>query len=176
MLGSRHDTIKFDKCFNLPNPGLTAYFANTERGNDIVYTTPWISRGNAKLTNDEKISKMQQYFDEWIPHLDKLKKTYPSLYEYEMEMAAKSGPLSVQKPLKDRIQDIDHYYDDINLKAVPVNDLAIAAALDKFKAAKGTLLRSEQKTWDNMTKSTNSGSPYFNSKRSRVIGDRKSVV
>lgn len=153
--------VDYSRYFNLPNPGLTAYFASTEHGNDVIYCTPWIMRGNDKLSNQEKLNRCAKFFDEWIPHLDKIKKEWPDLYKYEMEMYEKVGPYSVQKPLKQRMEDIYHYYDDVSLKSEPVEDKAIQYVLKSLSAARNTQIRSEQKTWDNMTKSTNSGSPYF---------------
>lgn len=159
---------RFSDAFNLPNQGLRSYFGIVEDGQDEVYATPWIMRGSKYLTNEEKLKRLKAIMDEWMPHLDKLEKDWPSMYEFEKDLAAKVGPMSVMKPLKDRMTDIDAYYDGILLPADPVSQEAIQATLDKFKRAKGLRVRSEQRTVDLMKKSTNSGAPYF-TKRKFVV-------
>nr|AIY31293.1 putative RNA-dependent RNA polymerase [Dromedary picobirnavirus] len=69
--------------------------------------------------------------------------------------------MSVMKPLSERMEDIDHYYEDILLSSTPVSDTAIKAVLAEYSAIKGLRVRGQQRTVDLMKKSTNSGSPYF---------------
>lgn len=155
---------KFDRIFELPNSGLWSYFQGVSKGNSEIYHTPWI-----KSKSEKRILKeLSQIMQEWMPHLKTLEKEWPTLYEFEKDLAAKVGPLSVKKPLKDRIKDIDAYYEGISLPAVPIAEDAIQETIKRFKKAKGLRIRSQRKTADLMKKSTNSGAPYF-SRRSSVV-------
>lgn len=156
--------LNFEDCFSLPNPGLRSYFGIVDRGQPDIYHTPWIkSESNGRI-----LREMRTIMDEWLPHLDKLSKEWPTLYEFEKDLAAKVGPMSIMKPLEQRLEDIDAYYEGILLPAEPLSDRAIKATVAKFSAAKGLRLRSEQRTVDLMKKSTNSGSPYFTKRRDVV--------
>nr|USE07958.1 MAG: putative RNA-dependent RNA polymerase [Picobirnavirus sp.] len=76
--------------------------------------------------------------------------------------------MSIMKPLSERLDDIDHYYDDILLSSTPVSDSAVKAVISEFSGVKGLRVRNQQRTVDLMKKSTNSGSPYF-TKRKLVV-------
>lgn len=149
--------------FNLPNPGLRSYFDIVLRGQSEIYHSPWI-----KSTENEAIlAEFERIMNEWLPHLQPLKKEWPSLYEFEESLAAKAGPMSVMKPLSERISDIEAYYNGIHLPAEPLDERAIKATIARFRRARGITPRSQQRTVDLMKKSTNSGNPYF-SKRKQV--------
>nr|UAW00819.1 MAG: RNA-dependent RNA polymerase [Porcine picobirnavirus] len=153
----KNNEVKFEDYFNLPNPGLKSYFDIVRKGQPEEYRTTFA-----------KGSSVQQVLDEWTPTLEKLSDKYPSLVEFENDLKAKVGPMSIMKPLDQRMSDIDHYYDDIHLPSTPVSDSAIKAVLSEFKMVKGLTPRSQQKTVDLMKKSTNSGAPYF-TKRKNVV-------
>jgi hypothetical protein len=160
------EAVKWDEYFRLPNNGLKAYFGNVRAGRSkIVY---------GALAHVENRDDVEKVLSEWLPHLDPLIEQQPSLYEYEKDQAAKVGPMSVMLPLKEREEDIDHYYDDIHLSAVPVNPEALNAVVKEFASVRGMKVRSEKRTWEKMRKSTNSGSPYF-AKR-RVVIDKTMPV
>nr|ATY68954.1 RNA-dependent RNA polymerase [Simian picobirnavirus] len=154
----KNSEVNFGKYFNLPNQGLKSYFDNVQKGQSDVYDTPFC-RNNGGF---------KKILSEWKPTLDTLSERWPSLVEFENDLAAKVGPMSVMKPLKDRMTDIDAYYEGILLPTEPISDKAISAAKSEFKQIFGTSLRSEQKTVDLMKKSTNSGSPYFTKRRNVV--------
>lgn len=147
----------FKNSFKLPNQGLRSYFGNVVKGKDILVNTPF-ARG-------ESTSKL---LDAWDAELKSIDKEWPTLYEYEVEMKSKVGPMSIMKPLRERLEDIDSYYESILKPATPIQERAIKAALAEWKPAKGLLVRSEQKTLEYMKKSTNSGSPYFTKRRNVV--------
>lgn len=148
---------KFDMYFNMPNPGLRSYFDIVRRGQPDVYRTPF-----AKGQSFEKVLK------DWEPTLNKLSDEWPTLVDFENDLRAKVGPMSVMKPLSERLSDIDHYYEDILLPQKQISGSAVSAVLAEFSSAQGIRIRSEQKTVDLMKKSTNSGSPYF-TKRKAVV-------
>nr|UDL14473.1 MAG: putative RNA-dependent RNA polymerase [Hainan picobirnavirus 19] len=166
---------KFVDCFELPNPGLRSYFGIVDRGQPYVYHTPWIKMPKdefealtPKQQGKRVLKQFKQIMAEWMPHLDKLSTSWPTLLEFEKDLAAKNGPMSIMFPVHCRLDDIDSYYTGILLPAEPLDEAAIVATIDKFKQSKGLKLRSQQRTVDTMKKSTNSGSPYFTKRRSVV--------
>nr|UAW00646.1 MAG: RNA-dependent RNA polymerase [Porcine picobirnavirus] len=148
---------KFSKYFNLPNPGLRSYFDRVVKGQPEVYRSTF---AKGKSTS--------QVLKEWLPHLKSIQQKWPSLFEFENDLASKVGPMSVMKPLAERMKDIDHYYEDIKLDQVPISDEAIAHTIRMFSKSRGIRVRDQKHTIEKMQKSTNSGSPYF-SKRRTVI-------
>jgi hypothetical protein len=153
----KFNEVKFEDCFNLPNPGLKSYFDIVEKGQPDEYRTTF-SKGDS----------IQKVLSDWEPHLSPLYDRWPTLMEFENDLKAKVGPLSIMQPLEARMNDIDHYYDDILLPSTPVSEKALLATLAEFKQVKGLTLRSQQKTVDIMKKSTNSGAPYFAKRRTVV--------
>nr|UVJ88889.1 putative RNA-dependent RNA polymerase [Picobirnavirus sp.] len=107
----------------------------------------------------------QKVLQEWSHHLDTIQDRWPSLVEFENDLKAKVGPMSVMKPLSERMEDIDHYYDDIHLSSTPVSDRAVKAVIAELKQCKGLTPRGQQVTVDMMKKSTNSGLPYFTKRK-----------
>lgn len=141
---------KWSDYFALPNPGLEGYFKGVREGNDQEFRTTF-----AKGKSPEQVLK------EWKPTLDKIKNDWHSLMDYEEDLAKKVGPLSIQKPLKERMDDIKAYYDLILLKSEPLEERAITAVVQEWGKLRGLQIRSESRTLDLMKKSTNSGSPFF---------------
>lgn len=154
----KNNETSFDRYFNLPNPGLRSYFDIVRRGQPDEYRTTF-----AKGCSVESVLK------DWSSTLESIADRWPSLVEFENDLKAKVGPMSIMKPLSERLEDIDHYYDDILLPSTPVSDKAIKAVLSEFSGIKGLRIRGQQRTVDLMKKSTNSGSPYF-TKRKLVLG------
>lgn len=172
---SNQDNSKFVDCFELPNPGLRSYFRNVEEGQPYIYHTPWIHMPKVefdvyspKRQNQLVLRQFDRIMSEWMPHLEQLSTSWPSLYEFEKDLAAKNGPMSIMKPLKDRMDDLDAYYKLIAKEAEPLEHEAIAQAISKFRQARGLKMRNQQKVVDLMKKSTNSGSPYFSKRRTVV--------
>lgn len=155
----KNNEVSFGKYFNLPNPGLKSYFDKTRAGNADEYRTTFF-RGKSL----DSILKM------WKPTIDKLESDWPTLLEFENDLAKKVGPLSIQKPLSERLDDIDSYYDSILLESTPIPEPALNRVLDEWSNVRGIAIRSQVRTVDRMKKSTNSGCPYF-SKR-RVVTDK----
>lgn len=154
----KNNEAKFDLFFELPNQGLETYFGRVRNGYSIIEQTPF----NKHNGGFEKI------LQEWKPTLDTLADKWPTLVEFENDLAAKVGPMSVMKPLKGRMDDIEAYYSGISQPADEMDQSAIKAVLQEMKLAKGLSIRSEQRTVDLMKKSTNSGSPYFTKRRNVV--------
>lgn len=144
----------FGSYFKLPNPGLRSYFGRVERGNDEIYRTTFF-----------KDVDLQVLLKEWIGHLDSLKSQWPSLFEFEIDLSKKVGPLSVMKPLNERISDIDSYYDSILLESKPLTQNALDDVVKEWGSYRGLRLRSVERTLSQMKLSTSSGNPYFVKRR-----------
>lgn len=150
----KNNVINFGNCFNLPNQGLRTYFGNVVRGQSNVYDTPF-----AKGESTEAL------LSAWDKVLVSISDKWPTLYEYEVDLAKKVGPMSVVAPLADRMKDIESYYEGILLPSEPVLDRAVAATIHEWSQARGLMVRNQKRTVDIMKKSTNSGSPYFTKRR-----------
>lgn len=150
----KNDETNFSKYFSLPNPGLRSYFDIVRKGQPDEYRTTF-----AKGCSVESVLK------DWSSTLESIADKWPTLVEFENDLKAKVGPMSIMKPLSERIEDIDHYYDDILLSSTPVSDSAVKAVISEFSRIRGLRVRQQQKTVDLMKKSTNSGSPYFTKRR-----------
>jgi len=154
----KNSEIKWENLFSLPNPGLRSYFDIVEKGQPEEYRTTFA-----------KGSSVQKLLDEWKPTVDTLNDKWPSLVEFENDLASKVGPMSIMKPLSERMKDIDAYYEGILLPQEAVSETAIKAVIKEFAPIRGLRVRDQQKTVDLMKKSTNAGSPYF-TKRRGVVG------
>nr|WPV03048.1 RNA-dependent RNA polymerase [buhirugu virus 18] len=150
----KNNEIKFEDLFNLPNPGLRSYFDIVRKGQPDEYRTTF-ARG----------STIEEVLREWEPQLDSLSDKWPTLVEFENDLKSKVGPMSVMKPLKDRLADIESYYEGILLPSEPVSERAVKAVIREWSPARGLHLRNQSKTVENMKLSTNSGSPYFTKRR-----------
>nr|UAW00779.1 MAG: RNA-dependent RNA polymerase [Porcine picobirnavirus] len=153
----RNNETSFGEYFNLPNPGLRSYFDIVRKGQPDEYRTTFA-----------KGSSLEEVLRDWSPYLEAISEEWPSLVDFENDLKAKVGPMSIMKPLSERMEDIDHYYDDILLPSTPVSEVALKAVIAEFRAIKGLRVRSQPSTVDKMKKSTNSGSPYF-TKRKLVV-------
>lgn len=150
---------QFERMFDLPNPGLRAYFGRVVKGQPDVYETPFA-----------KGESTQALLKHWKVHLESIHDQWPSLFELENDQAEKVGPMSVMQPLKKRLPDIASYYDGILLPSQPVNSSAVKAVVSEFSGIRGLKLRAADKTVQRMKLSTNSGSPWF-TKRRGVVQD-----
>lgn len=152
----------FDLGFVVPNSNnqnttsdkLRTYFGHVVKGNDEVYDTPF--------AKGESTSSL---LNAWNQILVSISDKWPSLYEFESDLRSKVGPLSVMKPLKDRITDVEEYYKGIHLPGVPIEPWAVWDVMHEWQKAKGLRFRGEEKTILNMKLSTNSGAPYFSKRR-----------
>nr|AVX53259.1 RNA-dependent RNA polymerase [Marmot picobirnavirus] len=138
-----------------PNPNLRAHFVRTRYGNldEKPVTTPF-----AEGESDEEL------LSEWLKELAKIERLWPTLYDYEVEMQSKVGPLSCMKPLKERMDSIRAYYKMAD-NAEPLNEVALSQCLRKWKTIGGLRRRSEVNTIDAMQLSTNSGCPFYTKRR-----------
>nr|ANS53886.1 RNA-dependent RNA polymerase [Picobirnavirus wolf/PRT/1109/2015] len=153
----KSNAVMFSRCYDTTNPALKAYFGRVVEGQSKVYDTPF-ARGEST----------EQLLNAWSGILDQINDEWPSLRSFENDLRAKVGPMSVMKPLRDRIEDIDHYYDLIHLKSEPISRAAIAAVIGEWAGVRGLQPRTQGRTIETMKKSTNSGSPYFR-KRKTVL-------
>lgn len=138
-------------------PNLKTYFGRVVKGQSEVYDTPFA-----------KGESTEQLLSAWNDVLKSIDDEWPSLYAFEKDMASKVGPMSVMKPLKERMTDIDAYYEGILLPSTPISPSAVAAVKSEWSRARGIWLRDPRKTIELMKKSTNSGSPYFTKRRNVV--------
>lgn len=154
---SKSIEVNLSNYFKLPNPSIKSYFGNVVKGQPKVYDTPF-----AKGETTEAL------LQSWREILKSIQREWPSLWDFENDLAEKVGPLSVMEPLKERMADIDAYYDLILLKSTPISDQALKAVISEWGSGRGLNLRSQRLTVDNMKRSTNSGNPYF-TKRKLVV-------
>jgi hypothetical protein len=131
-----------------------AYLGKVRKGNDEIYDTPF-ARGEST----------EQLLSGWIQQLESLKQKWPTLYEFEIDLSKKVGPMSIEKPVSQRLKDIDAYYDGILLPSTNLDSTALSSVLDEFAQIRGLRVRDVIRTTDRMKKSTNSGSPYFTKRR-----------
>ncbi len=155
----KKNETKFGEYFKLPNPGLRAYFSHVESGQPDEYRTPFF-RGK----------DLQTILEDWDKELIAIKGEWPSLYQFENDLRKKVGPMSIMKPLSERMDDIESYYDLVSKDQVPFDRRAIDAAQREWKHIAGMRKRSLKRTVEVMKKSTNSGSPFF-TKRKLVVED-----
>lgn len=155
---SRSSDAKWDRYFAIPNPGLVTYFDRVRKGNDEEYRTTFY-----------KGKSLKSVLEGWRPQLDKIESKWPTLLEFENDLAKKVGPLSIQKPLDERMDDLDAYYELIHLDSKPISRSAEAAVLREWAKLGRLEIRGQKRTVEVMKKSTNSGSPYF-TKRRAVTG------
>lgn len=142
---------------DVPNPGLRAYFEHVVQGQPDEYRTPFF-----------KGKSLEAILAGWKPTLEKIAEQWPSLVEFENDLAKKVGPMSIMKPLEERLSDIDSYYDSILLESKPISRDALRAVIREWSKFGGLRVKNVFSTMDDMKKSTNSGLPYF-TKRSRFL-------
>lgn len=138
---------------------LRTYLGNVAKGQPKIYTAPFA-----------KGQSMHKVLEDWKSILESIRNEWPSLWDFEIDLANKVGPLSVQLPVRDRMNDIAHYYYDIHTSSQPILAEAIIKAQNEFRMLRGMRLRGINSTVDGMKKSTNSGAPFF-TKRRNVIQD-----
>lgn len=143
--------------FLWPNRNLRSYLERQREGNPDIYETPFY-RG----------VELSEVIDNWMKTCrPALERTWPTLLDFELEMRAKAGPMSVQKPLSERMDDILAYY-NLSNGETELPDEVITQLLRRWSSVRGLRMRSESNTIANMKMSTNSGSPAF-TKRSWAI-------
>nr|USE07744.1 MAG: putative RNA-dependent RNA polymerase [Picobirnavirus sp.] len=140
--------------FDEPNPGLRAYFERVKSGSDEEYRTTFF-----------KGKSLESILKGWDGTLSKIEHTWPSLWEFENDLRKKVGPTSIMRPLRDRMDDVNSYYESILLDSKPIHVDAVEATVDWFSALRGLRPRSELRTFEVSKKSTNSGSPFFEKRR-----------
>lgn len=149
-----NNEARWDEYFSLPNPGLESYFSRVRVGQDQEFRTTFA-----------KGSTLNQVLESWKPTLETIRTSWPTLMDYEDDLAKKVGPLSIQKPLSERLDDIDSYYESILKDSKPIPTSALSAVTREWANLRGLEIRSETKTVDLMKKSTNSGNPFFAKRR-----------
>lgn len=155
---SKHETMS--RYFNLPNPGVRSYFDRVVKGNSVEFRTPWYNK-----------APLSSIVSRWLSYVESLKHAWPSLWEYEIDQSKKIGPMSIMKPLAQRMDDIDSYYSAPKSSQVehrPIPQTIIDKVCLKLDGLKGLRLKSASETLRNMRLNTNSGTPYFQ-RRNTVI-------
>nr|UDL14573.1 MAG: putative RNA-dependent RNA polymerase [Picobirnavirus sp.] len=140
---------------------LRASLGRTVKGQPNVYTAPFARKGDQDIP-------MEQVLGEWLTILESIQEKWPSLWEFENDLARKVGPMSIELPLKDRIEDIEHYYTDILLPQKPIDARAIKAVIKEFAGARGLHPRTLTATYEKMKKSSSAGSPTMGKRRDHL--------
>nr|USE08139.1 MAG: putative RNA-dependent RNA polymerase [Picobirnavirus sp.] len=156
-LSSDLEASYFSASFDTPNPGLRAYFEHVRSGNDEEYRTTFF-----------KGKTLEQILSGWDSTLEQIGDQWPSLLQFENDLRKKVGPMSIMRPLRERMDDIDSYYESILLDSKPISEEALHSTMEWFRPLRGLRIRSEDRTVELMKKSTNSGSPFF-VKRKAVV-------
>lgn len=151
----------FRDAFALDDPktarNLKSWFGKVEKGNDEIYDTPFAKGESTPVL-----------LERWISYLKSIRNEWPSLFEFEIDLSKKVGPMSIEKPLSERLSDIDSYYEGVLLPSEPIDDSAVSAVVKELSSVRGLEPRNVRATVEKMKKSTNSGSPYFTKKRTVV--------
>lgn len=147
----------FEDSFDVSNQDLRTYFGRVVKGQPNVYDTPFAKGESTSLL-----------MKRWMDVLKSIDRTWPSLWSYEVDLANKVGPMSVMLPLKQRLKDIDSYYDGVLLPSSPIAHSAVAAVVGEWSKLRGLEVRQQARTVELMKKSTNSGSPYFKKRREMI--------
>lgn len=142
--------------FNLPNPGLRAFFNHVKVGNSEDYRTPFW-QGESRET---VLSRWHEIFASL-----KVDMRMKGLESFELEQSLKVGPLSIMKPLAERLESIRSYFTDVNLKSVPIMPEAVAKLKEVLSPTRGLRPRTRENTISSMRLNTNSGTPYFTKRR-----------
>jgi hypothetical protein len=136
-------------------PKLRSYFGHVVDGTDEDIRTPFY---NGK-PREEILNAWQKILEPKLAGME-------GLLNFENQLREKVGPLSFMKPLKERMDDIEAYYDLIHLDSKPISQEAKDALFkDWGPKINGLRLRSLPRTWEEMRKSTSSGSPHFMKRR-----------
>lgn len=133
------------------------YFGNLAKGNEKVWTAPF-AKGDS----------MAKILQDWHVTLVSIQDKWPTLVKFEDDLASKVGPLSIQLPIRDRLDDIRHYWDDILLSSKPIDSRAIKAVISELKPISPVSPRSQSKTVENMKLSSQAGSPFWQKRRDVV--------
>nr|UAW00606.1 MAG: RNA-dependent RNA polymerase [Porcine picobirnavirus] len=150
-----HDVeTKYSDYFKLPSLSLQSTLSSIESGKPLNIRTPFY-----------KGMSSQEIVHNWIPTLEKIAQKWPGLWEFENDLAKKVGPLSYQKPLIERIDDIDQYYTSILRGGTPLDGRSLTATWSEWTNFGGIRLRGQRNTVELMKKSTSSGSPYVTKKK-----------
>lgn len=149
----------FDSCYDRSaTKRLRSYFGHVVEGNSEDYRTPLF---------DEK--PREEVLDAWSKVLEPKLKGMEGLLKFENDLRSKVGPLSIMKPLSERMDDIEAYYSAIHQQSKPISVKALDALMSMWCPSVGGIrIRKAKATWDEMRKSTSSGSPFME-KRSQVI-------
>lgn len=147
------------------NPSVANYFARVRSGNDKEYRTTFF-----------KGKSLHDVLEGWHPTLKRLEQTWPTLLDFEDDLAKKVGPMSIMKPLSERMEDIDSYYDSILKESKPVSASAVAAVKREFAGVGSLALRSKSRTIKGMKLSTNSGNPFFRKRRDVVVQTMPAIL
>lgn len=143
---------KLGKYYKLPNPGLRAFLHRNEVGQPEVYETPLF-----------KGKTFQEVLDGF-----KVDDSIDGLLEFELEMKAKVGPMSIMKPFHEVEDKVVEYYKNIDKPQEPILPEAIQATVDEWRPIHGIRPMSRDNTIKEMRLGTNSGAPFF-TKRSNVV-------
>lgn len=149
MIASKPELLKY---FDIPNPSLRAILQRNEVGIPDDYRTPFW-HGNSRASVLEKWQK--------VVDSQGIDTKYHWIYEYEMEMKAKVGPLSIIRPFSARAKDVEDYFTSVELPSKAIESEAVAETEDYFNGINGLTIRGQQSTWDKMRKDTSSGAPLL---------------
>lgn len=117
-------------------PNVRRYVGHTLKGQSMDYRTPLFKDLSRQGVMVKCIHALfdKKFIDE-----------YPWIAKYEQDMLSKVGPLSIQKPWKDRVSDLKNYYEDIKLPSGKFTLKDLHDTCEFFKARRNIRPRS----WEN---------------------------
>lgn len=159
--------VDLSEYINQPNPGYRAYMQSQADGEMVDIRTPLFG----------KDTPFEDILNPWIGTLKaelsglETPEYVERLLEFEMDNAAKAGPLSARQPYAKRQDKVYEYFTDIWLKSVPIQeDVIDNLVIPHFTSKLGALrMQSVKGAMSEMVKGTNSGSPFF-IKRREALG------
>lgn len=159
-------TLDLGTSFEMPNPGLLAYFSHVRQGSSVDIRPPFW-KGKSR----------EEVISEWDKRFEKLDvdNKMSGLEAFEHEMRGKIGPLSIMKPLSERLDSIEEYFTEVELPSQPIIDEAIRATAKSMSGVK-VQIATPARTIERMRLNTNSGAPYFTKRRSVETETWKDVL
>lgn len=155
------DKVDLAKFIKLPNPSYERNAATLERGYPDDIRTAFWQRNNVHLPRSKVADAWRR-----VLTASREMKEWPELLAYEDEQYHKIGPISVAKPLSNRIDQIKLYFQAVTEPATPFSDAVVAATVEGWGKLSIRLIDIKEVWAKTRHKSTSSGPPLMESKRS----------
>lgn len=136
---------------------MISHLRRQAKGNSQVVTAPFAGD-----------TPMELVLSDWDAELKSIAKKYPTLYAYEENMRSKVGPMSIMMPLRDRKESVKEYFTAVTLPAAEISSETVQLLMNEWRCPNRIEKWSQRTTWNAMRKSTNSGVPFYRTRRDVV--------